>query len=108
MYGCAPNGWLSIDLDRYEIYFVCAEIRIIICTLLTNEKQEYSTMNNKTSAKAFTPPAKTKMGTRLQLERSLGVGYIHFFLFCPTNFFLNQLLLGYLPRHFKTLLAHLM
>ena len=33
--------------------------------------------------------------------------YIHLFLFYPTNSFLNQLLLGYPPRHFKTLLAHL-
>ena len=35
---------------------------------------------------------------------------ISVFLFCPTNSFLNQLLLGYLPRHFTsmTFLAHLM
>ena len=54
-------------------------------------------INIKTPAKAFTPPAKPG-----------GVGYIHLFLFCPTNSFLNQLLLGYLLRHFKTLLVHLM
>ena len=27
----------KFDLDRYEIYFVCTEIRIIICGLLTNK-----------------------------------------------------------------------
>ena len=27
----------KFDLDRYEIYFVCAEAHIIICGLLTNE-----------------------------------------------------------------------
>ena len=34
------NTYLSSSkfvLDRYEIYFVCAEVRIIICRLLTNE-----------------------------------------------------------------------
>ena len=70
-------------------------------------------MSNKTPAKAFTPPAETKMGTRpgrAVTRKFIGGGCIHLFLFCPTNSFLNQLLLGYLPRHLtsKTLLAHLM
>ena len=35
----------ELDLDKYEIYFVCAEIRIIIGRLLMRI-QEYNTMNN--------------------------------------------------------------
>ena len=60
---------------------------------------------NKTPAKAFTPPAETKMGTRpgrAVIREFIGGGYIHLFLFCPTNSFLNQLLLGYLPRYFTS------
>ena len=63
-------------------------------------------ITNKTPAKAFTPPAEMKMGTRpgraVTREFIGGVGYIHLFLFCSTNSFLNQLLLGYLPRYFTS------
>ena len=55
-------------------------------------------ISNKTLAKAFTPPAETKMDTRPDravTREFIGAGvYSQIFLFCPTNFFLNQLLLG--------------
>ena len=56
------------------------------CHHVKHDVCEAHFLSNKTPAKAFTLPAETKMGTRA----GRAVGYIHLFLFCPTNSFLNQ------------------
>ena len=75
--------------------------------------KEYRFHFQQDPAKAFTPPAESKMGTkpgRAVTREFIEGGVYSLISVLPNNSFLNQLLLGYLPRHFtsKTLLAHLM